>query len=1055
MKKLLFILLLCSWQSVFCQYYTGSNTPFGQSRVQYNSFFWHYYDFQRFKTHFTKGGNKHAVYTAKTAHIYLKELEKFLDFKIEDKIHFIIYNSQNNFRQSNIGLTNDISSNIGGTAKIMGEKIFLYFNGDHKDFNRQIKAGIAEIIIHKILYGSDLKQSVKSSSFTNLPIWFKNGLIDYLSNDWDTEIDGKLKNLILSEKIKKFYTLSNEESQLYGHGIWQYIDEVFGRNMIPNLIYMMKVSKSVESGFIYVLGTTLDMVQDDFIKHYKTIYNDDIINCIDPNGEPISIKSKKQRIYRQFKPNKKGDKIAFVEHYLGQYKVKIYDLSKKRLKTVLKGDHKLNRIPDFTHPVIAWHPQNKILAIFEEKKGEVLLNLYDTKEKRGNPRPLNNIEKVLSCSYNQKGDKIIFSGVNNSQTDIYEYSVLGSSQKQITNDQYDNYNPKYFPNSNEVIFSSNRSSKNKFDTPNTNTFDLFKINVRNRKLTQLTNTPDINEKYPQPISLKNYHYLSDKNGIYNHYQKSKDSAISYIDTIIHYRYFDVEQQLSNFSRNALEICFSANHNHYSILYKLNDQYQFYLEKKENIIILEKNHTNTFFIKSKDNALSANDNNLGKSNINEVNIYNYQFESEKEKKKSNEEINSSKKSTTPKSNFVLPLKKIYNVNFTIGEFVMQLNPTFNNLAYQRFSNSGFKNAGFDGFTMIQAKDVFEDYKLTGGFKGPVQLNNTGFIVVYENLKNRMDKKTQLSRQSFENFLSDNNNIDQPIIEKTITNDIKHQYSYPFSEVSSLRLTSNIRIDKIITLSNNPNNLPTPNKNHILGGGLLEYVYDATRPVALNINNGFKFKTWFEGYREIDKVNTDFFVVGFDVRNYQKIHKNIVFASRIAASTSFGSQKLIYYLGGVDGYLFAKYDGSIAPDPSQNYQFQTIATPLRGFYQNARNGKSFIGISNEVRVPLFSYFSNRPLKSDFLENFMIIGFNDIGAAWTGKNPYSAENAFNNSIVNGTNWTINIESQKEPIVYSYGFGIRSRLFGYYVRLDWGYGIDDHIAMPSIKQLSLSLDF
>ena len=62
--------------------------------------------------HFTKGGNQHAVYAAKSAHIYLKELEKFLDFKIEDKLHFIIYNSQSKFRQSNIGLSNDISSNI-------------------------------------------------------------------------------------------------------------------------------------------------------------------------------------------------------------------------------------------------------------------------------------------------------------------------------------------------------------------------------------------------------------------------------------------------------------------------------------------------------------------------------------------------------------------------------------------------------------------------------------------------------------------------------------------------------------------------------------------------------------------------------------------------------------------------------------------------------------------------------------------------------------------------------------------------------------------------------
>ena len=73
--------------------------------------------------------------------------------------------------------------------------------------------------------------------------------------------------------------------------------------------------------------------------------------------------------------------------------------------------------------------------------------------------------------------------------------------------------------------------------------------------------------------------------------------------------------------------------------------------------------------------------------------------------------------------------------------MQLNPTFNNQAYQRYSTSGFKNAGFDGFTLIQAKDVFEDYKISGGIKGPVRLNNIGLIVIYENLKRRLDSKFQ--------------------------------------------------------------------------------------------------------------------------------------------------------------------------------------------------------------------------------------------------------------------------------------------------------------------------
>ena len=224
--------------------------------------------------------------------------------------------------------------------------------------------------------------------------------------------------------------------------------------------------------------------------------------------------------------------------------------------------------------------------------------------------------------------------------------------------------------------------------------------------------------------------------------------------------------------------------------------------------------------------------------------------------------------------------------------MQLNPTFNNQAYQRYSSSGFKNAGFDGFTLVQAKDVFEDYKISGGLKGPVQLNNIGLIAIYENLKNRTDQRTQVSRQSFEDIFSDD------IIKKTVVSDIKHQFSFPFSEVSSLRMTTNLRFDKVTTLSNSPTTLKSPNDNFILFGGLLEYVFDVTRPISLNINNGFKFKTWVEGYNELLNPNTDFFVLGLDLRNYQKIHRNIVFASRIAASTSLGSQRLLYYLGGVD-------------------------------------------------------------------------------------------------------------------------------------------------------------
>jgi len=1047
LKKFLVIFIIISSYSVFSQYYTGSNIPFGQNRVQYNSFFWQSFEFERSKVYFSKGGREHAKFAAKTAYEFQKKIEKFIDFSIEEKIHLIVYNSQSKFRQSNIGLTNEISSNIGGTSNIEGQKIFLYFNGNHVDFENQIKRGVAEILVNKILYGTDWKQTVKNTTFINLPSWFKEGLVDYLSQDWNSRLDSELKDLILSEKTKRFQSLSNLESRLYGHGLWRYIDIVFGKNMIPNLMYMMKVSKSVESGFIYVLGVSSEMIQQDFFDHFKIQYSNDVVNCMEPNEDKLNIKVKKNRNIRQVRMSADGSKIAFSEHYLGQYKVKILDLKEDKIQTIIKGDYKLNRIPDLSYPILDWHPSGEVLAIFEEKKGGITLNLYNLLNKKKNIKYLLGLEKVLSCSYNKKGSKMVLSAVKDSYSDIFEYTVLGNSYTQLTNDIFDDLDAKYVPKSNQIIFSSNRPLDNTNSNLFKNNFDLYKISSATKKIIQLTNTKDHNEIQPQPTTKNNYTFLSDENGIYNHFQTIVDSTISHIDTMIHYRYVSSTHQLSHFSRNSLEIDFSSKTSLYSLLYRRNNNYEFYLGDKKNCTMFENKSSKTYFKNINTKKVNSDDNTASLEKEEKIDIYNYRFEDEKKQLLKSKDFNETE--TTKDHNIKLPTQKVYNLNFTIGEFIMQLNPTFNNQAYQRYSSSGFKNAGFDGFTLVQAKDVFEDYKISGGLKGPVQLNNIGLIAIYENLKNRVDQRTQVSRQSFEDVFSDD------IIKKTVVNDIKHQFSYPFSEVSSLRLTTNLRFDKVTTLSNSPTTLKTPNDNFILFGGLLEYVFDVTRPISLNINNGFKFKTWVEGYNELLNPNTDFFVLGLDLRNYQKIHRNIVFASRIAASTSLGSQRLLYYLGGVDGYLWANFDPTILPDPNTNFQFQTIASPVRGFYQNARNGNSFIAISNELRVPLFSYFSKKPLSSDFLENFMVIGFGDIGSAWTGKTPYSIENSFNSSIINGHNYTINIKSQKEPIIYSYGFGLRSRIFGYYIRLDWGYGIDDKILMPSIKQLSLSLDF
>ena len=50
---------------------------------------------------------------------------------------------------------------------------------------------------------------------------------------------------------------------------------------------------------------------------------------------------------------------------------------------------------------------------------------------------------------------------------------------------------------------------------------------------------------------------------------------------------------------------------------------------------------------------------------------------------------------------------------------------------------------------------------------------------------------------------------------------------------------------------------------------------------------------------------------------------------------------------------------------------------------------------------------------------------------------------------------QAKKNPFVGGFGFGARSRLFGYFLRADWAWGVEDGYVLPHILYISLGLDF
>lgn len=242
--------------------------------MQYQSFNWTYFDFERFRVYLYEGGQEIARYAATSVDRQLPIMEKRLDYQLDDKIDVIVYNNQNDFKQSNIGLSSEDNGNIGGVTRIIGDKIFIYFTGSHADLDKQIRAALAELMIDQMMYGGRARDVVRNSTLLTLPDWFKNGLVAYISEGWNSNIDNRVMDAIQNDRFLKFNQLTGKEATMAGHAMWYYIAEEYGEAVIPNLLYMTKVSRNPNNAFLYVLGLSVQNMTNEFTNKMAKRYFD-------------------------------------------------------------------------------------------------------------------------------------------------------------------------------------------------------------------------------------------------------------------------------------------------------------------------------------------------------------------------------------------------------------------------------------------------------------------------------------------------------------------------------------------------------------------------------------------------------------------------------------------------------------------------------------------------------------------------------------------------------------------------------------------------------------
>jgi hypothetical protein len=363
-----------------------------------------------------------------------------------------------------------------------------------------------------------------------------------------------------------------------------------------------------------------------------------------------------------------------------------------------------------------------------------------------------------------------------------------------------------------------------------------------------------------------------------------------------------------------------------------------------------------------------------------------------------------------------------------------------------------------------KDLLEDYIVTGGARYPTSFNGSEYFLVLDNRKKRIDKQFAVYRKSVtESNLESSDPLHQ---NQYVTFLALTKWSYPFDAYNSVRSTLTLRNDKNITLATDLPTLEEPTDDAQRVGLKVEWVYDNTRALDINSRTGTRIKTYVELVKKFDlnlfeaenfEFNEGFMtVLGFDARHYVSLDDRSIFAARLTGATSLGSERMLYYLGGVENWMFPSYDDGVSVPNDINFAYTALAANMRGFNYNARNGSSVILANAELRVPVFQYLSRQKIRSSFIRNLQMVGFVDGGTAWHGSDPFGSGNPLNTVVLtNPPTVEVTVNYYRNPLILGYGLGARTLVFGYFLKLDYGWNWETSTDTKPILHFSMGTDF
>lgn len=1102
------LLIILFYTSVHAQH---ADESFGKNRIQYKQFRWNYLSSENFDVYYYDDRKRVAQESLEYLESEFDRITDLIGFYPYQKTKVFLYNSVTDLQQSNIGL-NHTQFSSGGETEFIKPYVEIAHPGTLQEFKEELIFKFSDLMLNEMMFGGNLKDMFQNAVFLNLPEWFVDGASLYVAKGWNEEMDDFARQLVVSKKVNKAFKLTGYEAALMGQSVWNFVVEKYGKSSINNILNYTRIIRNEEKSVLITLGIPFKQLVTEWKNFYSTMETRVAQSYVSPSDSALfSPKHRKTVVYTTVKISPDGKKIAYAENDRGKFTVRVKSLENGKETVILNGGNKvIKQSVDYSIPLLSWSDANK-LGVIGVKDGQYVFWLYDLVTKSKLPRELDRFSNIRSFNFSGNGRLAVLSADLAGQNDLFLISSLRDRTRRLTNDLYDDLDPSFIPNSNTIVFSSNRTTDsistkvNVYSKlPPTYNLFLFNLDTTTTEVTRLTNTLS-KDLHPKAMDENNFYYLSDQRGIVNLFKFNRPTGI--YSQVTNFNSSIKDFDLDFYNRSLALVTTKKLSEDIFIVNKFNFDRQIFTpasRRKEvqqaksvsqkrkqepvknmsikdliNSRLKEKQDTTTQQKPQSNLVPETKDSTIVKSDI--INTDDYQFDvpasidTLKPIAPTAKPLNTDDyvfedeviKAKQPSETFLTRYAKARESSRVTGPFPYEPKFSYENVT------TNFVIDPLRGFSMkieTQMNDILENYRILGGLQTAFDFKSGDVYGEMQYLPGRIDYSVRFDRKVI--FWETPQESLQDVEEQKYSfQKIEFGASLPLSVRTRISLkpfggfTQFVDRGKVQPQAGGPEFLPS--KKQIYAGAKAELVYDNSLSTGMNIIEGTRGKLSAIHYEALGNNQKSFSQISLDIRHYQKIYHEIVFAVRGYTGTFLGNSPKKYLLGGMDNWLGNRLNLEGLQNPlnskvgtyNENLLFAEFATNLRGFDYATLYGNSVAMANAELRVPLIRALSNGPITSNFFRNLQFTAFYDIGTSWTGAIPFNTQNSVRKRVVpentSGSPFIIEINDYLNPWLFSYGVGLRTMMLGYYMKLDLAWPVENYTVKDPRLSFTLGFDF